>query len=190
MRHAKLFLLFTATTVLIAQPSAPYRVTHTYNLGGDGGWDYIVPDPVNKRLYIARHDRLMVIAEDSGHGFATSGDDQSVLMFDLKNFKVLSRIPAAEDADAILFDKPSNRVFTLNGDANSSTVIDARDGNTVYLPAMEKCMRTLPIQVRSLRSMQRLLPLCASGLRRHASNRCRWLSMHFIIVCLVDVVAE
>ena len=38
-------------------------------------------------------------------------------MFDLKTFKVLGRIPAAEDADAILYDGASNRVFTLNGDA-------------------------------------------------------------------------
>ena len=52
-------------------------------------------------------------------------------MFDLKTFKVLRRIPAAEDADAILFDKPSNRVFTLNGDAHSSTVIDPRGGTLI-----------------------------------------------------------
>jgi len=45
-------------------------------------------------------------------------------MFDLKTFKALDRIPAAEDADAILYDAASNRVFTLNGDAHSSTVID------------------------------------------------------------------
>ena len=43
-------------------------------------------------------------------------------MFDLKTFKELARIPAAEDADAILYDAPSNRVFSLNGDAHSSTV--------------------------------------------------------------------
>jgi DNA-binding beta-propeller fold protein YncE len=57
--------------------------------------------------------------------------DQSVVMFDLKTFKVLGRIPAAEDADAILYDGPSNRVFTLNGDAHSSTVIDAKAGTLV-----------------------------------------------------------
>jgi len=51
-----------------------------------------------------------------------------VVMFDLKTFKVLGRIPAAEDADAILYDGASNRVFTLNGDAHSSTVIDPRAG--------------------------------------------------------------
>jgi hypothetical protein len=64
------------------------------------------------------------VAEASGHGFATSGNDQSVVMFDLKTFKTLGRIPAAEDADAIIYDGASNRVFTFNGDAHSSTVID------------------------------------------------------------------
>jgi outer membrane protein assembly factor BamB len=133
-------------TLLLAQSPSSYRVTHTYTLGGDGTWDYVIPDPANHRLFIARQTRVMVVDEDhgallgevtgiqgahgtalapsTGHGFATSGNDQSVVMFDLKSFKVLGRIPAAEDADAIIYDAPSNRVFTLNGDAHSSTVID------------------------------------------------------------------
>src|SRR5205085_10015408 len=53
------------------------------------------------------------------------------VMFDLKTFKTLGRIPAAEDADAIIYDGASNRVFTLNGDAHSSTVIDARAGTLI-----------------------------------------------------------
>jgi DNA-binding beta-propeller fold protein YncE len=52
-------------------------------------------------------------------------------MFDLKTFKVLGRIPAAEDADAIIYDSASNRVFTFNGDAHSSTVIDPRAGTLI-----------------------------------------------------------
>ena len=52
-------------------------------------------------------------------------------MFELKTFKVLGRIPAAEDADAIVYDSASNRVFTLNGDAHSSTVIDPRAGTLI-----------------------------------------------------------
>jgi hypothetical protein len=150
----KLLVLATATaTLLLAQSSSMYRITHTYVLGGDGGWDYIVPDPPNHRLFIARQNRLMVVAEengkllgevtgingahgtavanDTGHGFATSGNDQSVIMFDLKTLKPLGRIPAAEDADAILYDSASNRVFTLNGDAHSSTVIEPRAGTLI-----------------------------------------------------------
>jgi outer membrane protein assembly factor BamB len=52
-------------------------------------------------------------------------------MFDLKTFQVLGRIPAAEDADAILYDSASKRVFTLNGDAHSSTVIEPKTGTLI-----------------------------------------------------------
>src|ERR1043166_314813 len=132
MRYAAVLLL--AIACLVAQPSPSYRITHTYPLGGEGSWDYVVPDPPNHRVFIARQNRVMVVDEDNGkllgeiigiqgahgtaiaegtgHGFATSGNDQSVVMFDLKTFKVLSRIPAAEDADAIVYDSASNRVFT------------------------------------------------------------------------------
>jgi len=148
-------LAFLAVASMSAQSSSPYRVTHTYALGGDGSWDYVVPDPPNHRLFIARQNRVMVVDEDkgtllgeitgiqgahgtaiaqsTGHGFATQGSDQSVAMFDLKTFKIIGRIPAAEDADAILYDSPSNRVFTLNGDAHSSTVIDPRAGTLITI---------------------------------------------------------
>jgi len=134
------------TVSLLSGETGSYRIVRTYGLGGEGSWDYIVPDPPSHRLYIARQNRVMVvdertgkllgevtgingahgtaIAASSGHGFATSGADQSVVMFDLKTFTVLDRIHAAEDADAIFYDAPSNRVFTMNGDAHSSTVID------------------------------------------------------------------
>jgi DNA-binding beta-propeller fold protein YncE len=153
MRTIALVLTLAAAAPLLAQSSSAYRITHTYPLGGDGGWDYIVPDPPNHRLFIGRQNRLMVVDENNGtllgevtgiqgahgtaladatgHGFATSGNDQSVVMFDLKTFKVLGRIPAAEDADAIIYDSASNRVFTFNGDAHSSTVIDPKAGTPV-----------------------------------------------------------
>ena len=153
MRPLALILSLVTVPLLFAQSSSSYRITRTYALGGDGSWDYIVPDPPNHRLFIGRQNRVMVVDENngtllgevtgidgahgtavaagSGHGFATSGRDQSVVMFDLKTFKVLGRIPAAEDADAIIYDSASDRVFTFNGDAHSSTVIDPRAGTLV-----------------------------------------------------------
>ncbi len=153
MRKRELILTITAVTSVLAGSSSSYRITKSYTLGGDGGWDYIVPDSANHRLFIARQDRLMVVDEDngkllgevtgihgahgtaiaeaSGHGFATSSGDKSVVIFDLKTLKTLGRIPAAEDADAILYDRASNRVFSLNGDAHSSTVIDPRAGTLI-----------------------------------------------------------
>jgi DNA-binding beta-propeller fold protein YncE len=71
------------------------------------------------------------VALATGHGFATSGTDSSIVMFDLKTYKTLARIPAAEDADAIIYDPTSKRIFSFNGDANSSTVVDAHMGTLV-----------------------------------------------------------
>ena len=153
MRRMALTIALCSTLTLFAQSSGGYHVVQTYELGGDGAWDYVVPQPSQHRVFVARTNRVMVIDEDtgkllgevtgingahgtaiaesSGHGFATSGNDQSVVMFDAKTFKELARIPAAEDADAIIYDPVSNRVFTFNGDAHSSTVIDPAAGKRI-----------------------------------------------------------
>jgi len=73
----------------------------------------------------------VAVAGGTGHGFATSGNDSAVVMFDLKSYAVLGRIHAAEDADAIIYDPASNRVFTFNGDAHSTTVIDPAAGTLI-----------------------------------------------------------
>jgi DNA-binding beta-propeller fold protein YncE len=130
-----------------------YHVTHTYTLGGDGGWDYLSLDTVGHRLFVARQDRVMVIDPASGKvlaeipglnrahgvafdyadgkGFATSGGDSSVVIFDLKTLQVTGRTIAAPDADAVLFDPASKRIFTFNGDSRSSSVLDAASGKKI-----------------------------------------------------------
>ena len=117
MRTTAIILTVATASALAQSSSSSYRIAHTYVLGGDGGWDYIVPDPPTHRLFIGRQNRVMVVDEDNGtllgevtgikgahgtavaaatgHGFATSGNDQSVVMFDVKTLKTLDRIPAA-----------------------------------------------------------------------------------------------
>jgi DNA-binding beta-propeller fold protein YncE len=155
MRRIAILITFCLVLPLFAQSPGGYHVVQTYNLGGDGGWDYIVPEPAQHRVFVARANRVMVVDEEngkllgevsgingahgtaiaaaSGHGFATSGNDQSVVMFDSRTFKELARIPSAEDTDAIIYDPVSNRVFTFNGDAHSSTVIDPVAGKRITL---------------------------------------------------------
>lgn len=149
-------LSFVVLSLIMAVPLAAqnsYQITHRYALGGTGGWDYLVPDPSTHRVYIGRSDRVMVVDETTGmlvgevkgingahgtavvdrvgRGFATSGQDSSIVIFDLATFKPLGRIHAAEDADAIIYDPASNRVFSFNGDAHSSTVVDPDKGTLV-----------------------------------------------------------
>ena len=149
---SRLSLLFGAALTLAAPAVAQnYTITHTYKLGGDGGWDYLALDTASHSLFIARQDRVMVVdpengkpiavipglnrahgiafAYGAGHGFATSGADSTVTMFDLKTLKVLKRTKAAIDDDAVLFDPATGHIFTMNGDAKSSSVIDAKTGD-------------------------------------------------------------
>ena len=151
-RSTPLSLLFAASS-LAAQSPQSYEITHTYNVGGDGGWDYVVPDAPNHRLFIGRQNRVMVVdmnsgrliaeitgingahgtalAPGTGHGFSTSGNDGSIVMFDLESYKTLARIPAADDADAIIYDPASKHIFSFNGDANSASVVEPRKGTLV-----------------------------------------------------------
>jgi len=150
MRKSILMLSFLAAPSLVAQS---YTITHTYTIGGEGGWDYVIPDAANHRLFVARQNRVTVvdmndgrviaeirgingahgtaIVSDIGRGFATSGNDSSIMMFDAKSYKTLLKIRAAEDADAIIYDPASKHVFSFNGDANTSTVVDPRRGTVI-----------------------------------------------------------
>src|SRR5690349_18250861 len=140
MRCSVIFLLLlTGSSARLTAQAAPagadYHVTRTVRLGGDGRWDYVTLDSVAHRLFIARQTRVMVVdqasgkllaeipgldgahgialATPAGRGFATSGRDGTVTMFDLRSLRVLARIRAAPDADAVLYDPSSGRVFTF-----------------------------------------------------------------------------
>jgi len=153
MRSTAVVLTLTALSLQPAPAAGPYKITHTYALGGDGGWDYVIPEPASHRLFIGRATRLMVVDQNDGkllgevtgikgahgaaivtsdgRGFATAGDGKEIVMFDLKTYKTLGTIPAAEDADAIIYDEASHRVLSFNGDAHSSTIVDPKAGTLV-----------------------------------------------------------
>jgi YVTN family beta-propeller protein len=155
-RLASLALLVSALTAADTGPG--YHVLTSYVLGGTDGWDYVALDSLHHRLFVARQTRVMVLdpasgkqlgevtglngahgtafAYDVNRGFATSGRDSTVTMFDLGTYAVLGRLQADEDADAVLYDPATKRVYTMNGDAGTSTVID---------PAAGKVVGTIPL---------------------------------------------
>ena len=136
-----------------AAPALP-RVIREIKVGGEGGWDYMSCDAANRRLYLSRGTRVMVvdadsgqavgeipdtagvhgiaIASDLGYGFTSNGRAASVTCFDLKTLKTVRVIaPTGEGPDAILYDPFSKRVFTFNGRANTATAIDGATGAIV-----------------------------------------------------------
>ena len=152
MRFAGAVRFLAPALGLLAAPPG-YHVLATYTIGGTGGWDYVAFDTASHRLFVARQTRIQVIdpetgkvlgeipgmsrahgiafAYELGHGFATSGTDSTITMFDLKTLAVLGTAKGQLDADAVLYDPASKRVFSFNGDSKNATAVDAQTGKVI-----------------------------------------------------------
>lgn len=135
-----------------------YHLLKKYNFPAAEGstreyFDYITVDSRARRVYLSHGTEIKVIdadsgsvvgaipglqlthgvavAEEFGRGFITDGAQGKVILFDLKTLKVMGEAKADKDADSVAYDPASKRVFVMNGDPNSATVIDAKSGNVV-----------------------------------------------------------
>jgi DNA-binding beta-propeller fold protein YncE len=137
----------------LAAGASGYHLINTYKLGGEGGWDYLTLDSASRRLYISRATHVIVIDADSGkpvgdipdtpgvhgialapelgRGFVSNGREGTVTIFDLQTLKLIAKVKAEENPDAILYDPASKRVFAFNGRSHSATAIDAAAGTVL-----------------------------------------------------------
>lgn len=151
--------VFLICWLLIAQTNLPlsaqtnYKIKDRIHLAGDGGWDYLKVDEINRKLFISHGTMAQVvdlntgklrgiipgtkgihgiaIANDLNKGFTSNGGDSSVTVFNLKTLEVITVIHGTgRNPDAILYDPFSQKVFTYNGGSASCSVIDAKT-NTI-----------------------------------------------------------
>ncbi|MET3502477.1 YVTN family beta-propeller protein [Mucilaginibacter rubeus] len=125
-----------------------YVADKTIALPGDGGYDYLAIDKINRNLYVSHGTAVNVINLDTekpvgvidnmkgvhgiaivnklNRGFISDGKANAVVVFDLKTFKTITTIAltAANGPDAIMYDPYSDRVFTFNGESDNSSVIN------------------------------------------------------------------
>jgi YVTN family beta-propeller protein len=141
------FLFLFATASLLATPA--YHVAARYPVGGDASrWDYLTIDPATRYLYAAHYTRFEVLNADTGEkigeispvsrahgvvivpelqrGFATSGNDNAVIVFDSRTLKTLSIIKTTgTNPDAIQYDAAdTKKLYVVNGSSGNVTVID------------------------------------------------------------------
>jgi DNA-binding beta-propeller fold protein YncE len=135
-------LTVTALTLLAgfmpALAQTDWEVAKTFQIGGQGAWDYLTVDQQTHRLYVPRTTHTMVIDAESGktiadipgqknaHGVALApaagrgfisdgGGDGAILVFDLKTNAVLGSLAAMPDADGIIFDPTTGHVLVVSG---------------------------------------------------------------------------
>jgi DNA-binding beta-propeller fold protein YncE len=144
------------TTAFAAE--GPFHVENNWQVGGEGGWDYIAIDPESHLLYITRGDHVQVVNSQNGklvgditglhgthgvvfaaggNGYISDGRGSHVAVFDRKTFKVIRTIPAGTNPDGILYEPVTRTVWAFNGRSNNVTVIDTKDDKvlaTLELP--------------------------------------------------------
>jgi DNA-binding beta-propeller fold protein YncE len=148
-------LSLTAAVVLLlavssnaAPPAATPQLLYQWNIGGDGGWDYLTLDRSGARLFISHATKVDVLdtvsgkimgsipgtngvhgialAEDLKRGYTSNGKGDSVTMFDLDTLKVIKEVPVpGHNPDAILYEPIGKHVFTFNGRSKDVTILDA-----------------------------------------------------------------
>jgi DNA-binding beta-propeller fold protein YncE len=130
-----------------------YHLQKTLELGGEGGWDYLVVEPESARLFVSRSTHVMVVdlasgkvagdipdtsgvhgialAPELGRGFTSNGKANTATIFDLKTLAPLGTVKTGENPDAILYDPATKRVFTFNGRSANATAFDAAKGDVL-----------------------------------------------------------
>lgn len=154
---AGIFALLGACA-LAAAATGHYHLLNKYPFGAAPGskseyFDYVTVDSSARRVYLSRGTEVLVINADTGaeigtitglkrdhgvaeaaefdRGFISDGEQGKVIIFDLKTLKVVGEAKAADDADCVIYDPASKRVFVMEGDPNSATAIDAKTGSVV-----------------------------------------------------------
>jgi DNA-binding beta-propeller fold protein YncE len=146
--------ILTLTCLFVAGRAfaGDYHVAASYAIDGDGSYDYVRFDAAAHRLYIAHEKRMEVLDSDSGkkigeigptdrahgvalvpevgRGFVSSGNNRSVVMFDLKTLKTLGVIkPTGVKPDSIQYDPETKLVYCVNGGSTGDiSLIDPAKG--------------------------------------------------------------
>jgi hypothetical protein len=116
-----------------------WKVANTFQIGGEGSWDYVTVDSQTHRLYVTRSTHTQIIDGESGkvlgdvpgqqrshgvaivpklnRGFITDGGGSgSIVVFDLNSYALLGVIPTVPDSDGIIYDAKLEKVLAVSGD--------------------------------------------------------------------------
>lgn len=155
-------LLIAAALFSPSVGSAQTFKVEKYNIGGEGGTDYLNAEPGTGRVFVSRSTHVMVVDGATGkvlgdigdtprmhgialapkwnHGFTTNAGDSTVTMFDLKTLAPIKQIKIpAGGLDGIMYDATADHVILTNHSRpiGTATALDAKTGDIVGQAELE-----------------------------------------------------
>jgi YVTN family beta-propeller protein len=157
MRKTALAAVVAVGAFAVAFAEAHYHLLKKIPLGAaEGGgeyFDYIQVDSAARRVYLSHGTEVEVLNADTGEaigkigglkrdhgvalvpelgrGFISDGNSGKTVIFDLKSLQRIGSVQAEEDADSILYEPVTKRIFVFNGRPNSVTAIEPRAGAVI-----------------------------------------------------------
>jgi YVTN family beta-propeller protein len=140
-------------------PAGDYRVTRSWRLGGNSGWDNLALEPGGARLFVSRDEHVDVIETASGkmagtiprtadvhgiafapalkRGFTSNGRTNSVTVFEYDTLRVIEEVQlSGTSPDEILYEPQHNHIFTANRESENLSVLDASTLQLIQTVAM------------------------------------------------------
>jgi len=151
MRYAILVVVLMSGGLQAADPN--YSVAQEIQIGGVGGWDYLIVDASAHRLYVSHATKIVVadtetgkvvgeiadtpgvhgiaLAPELGRGFTSNGRANSSTIVDLKTLKPLGTVPTGANPDSIRYLRDRKEVWTFNHTGGSVTAFDPMTGKVI-----------------------------------------------------------
>jgi DNA-binding beta-propeller fold protein YncE len=151
----KLFALAgcLAASVVLQAADPNYHVVKEIQIGGEGGWDYLIVDPDARRVYVSHATKIVVadidtgkvigeipdtpgvhgfaLAPDLGRGFTSNGRANSSTIVELTTLKPLGTVPTGANPDSIRYLRDRKEVWTFNHTGGSITVFDPMSAQVI-----------------------------------------------------------
>lgn len=130
-----------------------YKVIDHWKIGGQGGWDYLLSDDANHRLYVTHNATVEVLDTATGRhigavtglksthgvalhpdgktGYASDGAGNAILVFDRSTLKVLHTVTAGTNPDGITFEPTTSTVWAFNGRSHDVSVLDTKTNEVI-----------------------------------------------------------
>ena len=160
-RTAGAFLFAVSFAALSVGRAQNFQVDK-WNIGGEGGTDYLTAEAGSGRVFVSRGTHVMVvdgltgkllgdlmdtpgthgigIAPMANHGFTTNGGDSTVTMFDLRTLAVIKKIKVPNGGlDGVMYDEYDDKIILTNHSRPIGTLvaIDPNSGNIVGTAELE-----------------------------------------------------
>jgi len=147
-------LVVSVIACVVLQAADPnYHVVKEIQIGGEGGWDYVIVDAASHRLYASHATKIVVadtetgkvvgeipdtagvhgiaLAPDLGRGFTSNGRANSSTIVDLKTLAPLGTVQTGANPDSIRYLRDRKEVWTFNHTGKSITAFDPMTGTVI-----------------------------------------------------------